>query len=313
MEYKPYQHIERFETDEVEGISIGLCYVFPKIDGTNATVFLGEDGLVHAGSRKKELSEDFDNHNFYKTIIKDQRFAHFLCKYPALRLYGEFLVKHTLKTYRDDAWNKFYVFDVYDEFIHRHLTYETYKPLLEKEGIDYIPPLAVIRNPILERLIDFLDKNTFLIKDGHGVGEGIVIKNYEFQNKYGRTVWAKIIRNEFKDQHSKTMGATKVREKSLIEEKIAIDHLSISLIDKVLANIKNQRGGWKSDYIPQLLGTVYHDFVVEEIWPILRKHKYPRIDFKMLNQFVIQQIKILKPELFSGIRSINIGHYAEVP
>ena len=38
MEFRKYQHIERFGTSEVEQIEIGTCYVFPKIDGTNNMV-----------------------------------------------------------------------------------------------------------------------------------------------------------------------------------------------------------------------------------------------------------------------------------
>ena len=37
MEFKKYQHIERLGTLEVEGIELGTCYVFPKIDGTNGS------------------------------------------------------------------------------------------------------------------------------------------------------------------------------------------------------------------------------------------------------------------------------------
>ena len=36
-----YQHIERFGTQETEGIENGTCYVFPKIDGTNASLWQG--------------------------------------------------------------------------------------------------------------------------------------------------------------------------------------------------------------------------------------------------------------------------------
>jgi hypothetical protein len=38
MSFKKYQHIERYGTDEVEGIDAGLCYVFYKIDGTNSSI-----------------------------------------------------------------------------------------------------------------------------------------------------------------------------------------------------------------------------------------------------------------------------------
>ena len=58
MEFLKYQHVERYGNDEVDGINIGTCYVFPKIDGTNASVWLGEDGEIHAGSRNRELRLD---------------------------------------------------------------------------------------------------------------------------------------------------------------------------------------------------------------------------------------------------------------
>lgn len=32
MEFRTYQHIERFGMDEVDGIEVGTTYVFPKID-----------------------------------------------------------------------------------------------------------------------------------------------------------------------------------------------------------------------------------------------------------------------------------------
>lgn len=31
-EFIKYPHLERFGTDEVDGINIGTCYIFPKID-----------------------------------------------------------------------------------------------------------------------------------------------------------------------------------------------------------------------------------------------------------------------------------------
>lgn len=48
MEFRKYQHVERFGTSEVEGIDLGTCYIYPKIDGTNASVWLGEDGTLRA-------------------------------------------------------------------------------------------------------------------------------------------------------------------------------------------------------------------------------------------------------------------------
>ena len=45
MNFRKYQHIERFGTTEVQDIEIGECYIFPKIDGCftyNAQVMLAD-------------------------------------------------------------------------------------------------------------------------------------------------------------------------------------------------------------------------------------------------------------------------------
>ena len=97
MEFRKYQHIERFGTTEVEGIEIGTCYVFPKIDGTNSSVWLN-DGVVCAGSRNRQLTLEKDNAGFYAAISKDERIKAYLEKHPTHRLFGEWLVPHSLKT-----------------------------------------------------------------------------------------------------------------------------------------------------------------------------------------------------------------------
>jgi hypothetical protein len=58
MEFKSYQHIERFGMTEVENIELGKCYIFPKIDGTNSSVWLDDESNIQAGSRNRVLTLD---------------------------------------------------------------------------------------------------------------------------------------------------------------------------------------------------------------------------------------------------------------
>jgi len=292
-----YQHVERFGTDEVGGIEFGTIHVFPKIDGTNGSLWL-EDGEVRGGSRNREVSLDNDNQGFFVSLKEDERIIKYLEKHPDHRLYGEWLVPHSLKTYREDAWRKFYIFDVCkdteDGLI--YLPYELYTPLLEEHGLDYIPLLCTIKNGSYEQLVNQLEKNTFLIIDGEGSGEGVVLKNYSYQNKYGRTTWAKIVRAEFKEVHSKTMGAPELNGKKMVEETITEKWCTEALIEKEYAKIAEE--GWKSEYIPRLFGVVYHDIVLNEMWNIVKQLKHPTINFKTLNHFIIEKIKRVKSEMF---------------
>ena len=55
MFYRSYQHIERIDRKEVEGILNGTVHLQPKIDGTNAVVWL-QDGK---GPDRSEISRDY--------------------------------------------------------------------------------------------------------------------------------------------------------------------------------------------------------------------------------------------------------------
>lgn len=288
-------HIERFGNDEVQGIELGKCFIFPKLDGTNGSVWL-HDEEVHAGSRNRHLSIDNDNAGFLSAMRSDENIRKFLENNSHLRLYGEWLVPHSLKTYRPDAWKQFYIFDVYEE--DRAIPFPEYEELLSSYNLNIIHPITIIKNAQYEDLLSQLDKNTFLIGDGKGIGEGIVIKNYEFQNRFGRTVWAKIITNSFKEEHTKTMGPSILDGQKMIEELCVNEFITKHLVDKVYAKIVNECEGWNSRFIPRLLNTVFYDLVNEESWNIVKKYKNPTINFKTLYSITVNKIKELRPELF---------------
>ena len=302
-EFKKYQHIERFGTTEVNQIELGKCYIFPKIDGTNASVWLSENE-IQVGSRKRHLTLEKDNAGFYAWVKQQQNIIDYLKENPTHRLFGEWLVPHSLKTYKQDAWRKFYVFDVAidkreDEILHngdselKYLPYDEYKPILEKHNIDFIAPISIITNASYEQLVNQLMKNVFLIEDGKGVGEGIVIKRYDFFNKYNRQTWAKIVTSEFKEKHAKVMGASEIKGKKMVEESIAEEFVTLALCEKVKAKIELDNDGFSSKNIPQLLNTVYYDLVKEDSWNFIKKFKNPTINYKTLQHFVFARIKTL--------------------
>ena len=301
MSFIKYQHLERYGNTEVEGIEVGTCYVFPKLDGTNASVWVdGSKPFGHTlccGSRNRELELDNDNAGFMNAMYQDKSIMSFMYNTKDLILYGEWLVPHTLKTYNDDAWRKFYVFDVFDRNKERLLSYDEYSEGLVAAGINIIAPIAIIKNGNEESFTECLSKAHYLVKDGEGSGEGVVIKNYNYTNKYGRQTWAKIVANEFKAKHHIAMGAP-VIGCEIVEEKIAAKYVTQALVDKVIAKIVNEQDGWSSKYIARLLHTVYYDVVTEETWNFVKEFKNPKVDFKVLSHYVTAKVKELKKELF---------------
>lgn len=293
MEFVKYQHVERFGTIETEGIENGMCYIFPKIDGTNSQLWWN-NGL-QAGSRNRQLQVENDNAGFYNWALKQNNIKNFFNKYPEVRLFGEWLVPHTLKTYQKAAWNNFYVFDVM--IGDNYLDYETYKQMLDEFNIQYIPLICKIDNPTYEKIISQLDENTYLIEDGKGIGEGIVIKNYNYKNRFGRITWCKIVGSEFKAKHNKC-DVTEIKETITIESKIVDKFVTSALVEKEFAKIANEIG-WTSKQIPRLFNVVFYCLVKEDCWNFVKDFKNPTINFKQLAFFTSSKVKELMPHLFS--------------
>lgn len=294
--FRKYQHLERIGTTAVDGIEVGTCYVFPKLDGTNAQVWMSE-GKLMAGSRNRTLTQENDNAGFYNWVLSNSApYEQLFELYPGITLYGEWLVPHSLKTYRDDAWRKFYIFDVY--LNGEPLRYDIYKDILDGfPELDYLVPLAIIKNGSRESFERCLEKNVFLIKDGSGTGEGVVLKNYDFVNNFGQTIWAKVVANHFKEQHHKEMGAPIIGVES-VEEKIIEKFCTPELIDKTYHKIVTLEEGWQTKFIPRLLHTVFYDLIQEEAYEILKEFKFPKIDFKYLRVLVIAKVKQTKKDIF---------------
>lgn len=304
MQFKRYPHVENCGRDEVEGIEIGTTYIFPKLDGANASVWREHHNgsIIQCGSRNHILENLGDLQGFYNYVQGHMLLHAFLEAYPYYRLYGEWLVPHTFKNYQKDAWRKFYIFDVYHDQEDRFLGYDNYQPLLEDFELDYVPCIREITNGNTERFIDIVTKeNTFLVKDGEGVGEGIVIKNYSYRNKFGRQCFAKLKTNDFLTNHHKKMGHP-VTEQHPVEAEVVDKLLTNDTISKVLIDIcHGETNMFRSQDIPQLLETVWHHFIVEEMYEMCKKFRNPTINFKKLKAHVIASIKATIPNVFGGI------------
>lgn len=308
-EFRAYDHLERYGVDEVEGIDMGIVHVFPKLDGTNARVALdASSGGLICGSRRRVVTPDDDNAGFASWALSEAQTALVsfiesiadatLLDPGEVTVYGEWLVPHTLKTYREEAWRRFWIFDVHAG--HRYLPHARYSDLAEKVGIDLIAPLCLIENPTEEQLRRVVESNTYLIQDGCGSGEGIVLKNYAWQNKYGRQPWAKVVRNEFKEKNRGAFGVPRIAGAKVVEQEIAREFVTPSLVAKERAKIEQETTD-RAHLIPRLLGTVFHCVVSEDMWHAVKKHKNPTIDFKRLNAYCTLFVKEYAADLFGGL------------
>lgn len=299
MQFKKYQHVERLGTPATEGILNGTVYIFSKLDGSNTSIYLNDKGQVEVASRNRVLHEGHDNAGALAYVVSRKKFKGYLRKHPNHRLFGEWLVPHHIRYYRDDAWRKIYIFDVMTEDVYgneSYLTYEEYKPLLEEFGLEYIPLLDKFVKPksgiVPMKALENLATYASFLTDG-ARGEGIVIKNYDFVNQFGNTVWAKVV-------NPIAQAAIKMHKPlngSEIEAAIVKKFVTPELVEKEFAKLVVE-GVFASKFIGKLLGMVWYTFISEEMFNVLRKFKNPKIDFGLLHKLTVDRVKEIKSEVF---------------
>lgn len=288
MVYKSYQHIEKIGTTETEGILVGEVHLSYKIDGSNGCVFFKDDNTLGFGSRKRELTIDNDNMGFMASFVLNKElyntYLSILRNNKNYIIYGEWLVPVTIKRYECDAWKKFYVFDVLDVENNRYLRFDEYKNILDKYSLLYIPELAVLNNPTIDEIKEYLDKtNGFLITEG--LGEGIVIKNYEYNNCYGRRTWAKMLTEDFRKNKKETRDKNHLAKIEDDTEQLIINaFLTSEHVLKEKQKIEEKYNEWSSKFIFELLNKTFDEFLHDNLLIIIKKFRNLTINFKKLKK-----------------------------
>lgn len=294
MEYKRYQHIEKIGSSEVNGILKGEVHLSYKIDGTNGCIYLN-DNILKFGSRNRELSLDNDNCKFMASMLKDEEYlnaiAIYLRKHPEYIIYGEWLIPVNIKRYKKEAWNRFYVFDIFDTVSKRYLRYDSYTPELKMLNILFIPEIAVLNDPTVEDISSYLSKTGDYLLD-NGAGEGIVIKNYEYKNQYGRTTWAKLLTEDFLIKKATSRKENSInKENTPIEYKIMNMYFTPEHIMKEKQKMIEKYGLWEDTMIFEFLNRCFLEFYKDNWEIILKKFHFPIINFKTLKKLCDTKVK----------------------
>lgn len=293
--YKSYTHVERLESPECEGLlQNDFIAVTAKVDGSNACVYW-DSALeqVGAGSRKRPLSMEKDNANFYAWIRSGQEEAvalrRFIVDHPELIVYGEWLGDSkfvgSIKTYDSNALGHMYIFDVFDTEKMEYMWEIDWRALLSLYGLSpwFVELLAVFGHPSYDDIVKVAEENKFLLSNAENKGEGVVCKARNWKNKYGHTCYGKIVLDEFHEHKSKGKYKANIQSDNL--EKDIVEYF---ITDSELAKAKekttihfNEEFKIEGKFMGFFLNIVFND-LIEEMPYILKKYQMPTINFRIL-------------------------------
>ena len=305
--FKRYPKIHRLGKEETEGILLGEVHVEEKIDGANAQIWY-EDGQILVGSRNNTLTKGVDIHEEQGTFnglidyVKNHAgIRRLLSDHSGWRLYGEWLVRHTIN-YKETSYRKFYLFDITEikegDEVEAFIDRELVRRIGCMYGIDMPEYHGVFTNPTEEQLKEFVGKSTL-----GDVGEGIVLKNEQFIDKFGNNTYAKIVSESFKESNAVTFGGNNKHSESYWEMYITNKYMTLPRIEKIMHKIQpviNERLDLK--HTPRVAGSAYHDLLTEEIWEISKKAQ--TIDFRVLERCCMRKAIQVYKDILSGNISV---------
>lgn len=290
--FKKYEKIHAITKEECDGILQGKCYIQEKIDGANTSIWI-EGDRIHTASRNQEVSEGFNG--FVEYVEAHEGIKRLLTDHPEYHLFGEWLVKHTID-YKATAYKKFYMFDILadGEFLEIPDVYA----ISGEYGIEMPHLFGVFEDPTMEDLQKYVGLSMIGEK-----GEGIVIKNFGFINKFFRCDYAKLVSGKFKEDNGIVFGGNHKGADNYWEMYIVNKYITLARVQKVMNKMEpHLEERFDMKHVPRVMATVYHDMITEEIWEIQKK--VPMVDFKRLSNLCQRKAKQIYVDIINDTVSV---------
>ena len=235
-----------------------------KLDGANAS-FKRVGDQVLCFSRNTQLDEHNTLRGFYTWVqenIKPESLV------EGGIYYGEWLVKHKLD-YGENA-NKFYLFDIYDEETGRYINFNLVKSQAKQLNLNLVPVFYQGQFQSIEHIQSFVGKSQL-----GEIGEGVVVKNVNYEDKYGRQVFTKFVSDKFTEMTQAKKHTVKSQSDPLNE--FVDNTVNKARVSKIIHKLVDE-GKLNEDYAIENMGQilkesgsrVFEDVIKEELDELLK-------------------------------------------
>jgi len=245
--------------------------IMEKLDGANAS-FKKEDGVVKCFSRNNEVNEENNLRGFYEWVQENINPEDLM---DDAIYFGEWMVKHSID-YPQEVYQNFYLFDVYDEDMERYIPLEYVRNESERLSLKLVPVFYEGEFQSLDHVNSFVGQSKL-----GDVGEGVVLKNYDYIDKHGSQQFTKIVSDRFTEK-------AKTKKQKLPQNSNELDdfvdtYLTNARVEKMLNKLVDE-------------GVIDQEYGIEDTGTIL-KNSGSRIIDDILEEEMDSLIKIVKKKI----------------
>ena len=219
-----------------------------KLDGANASFKLNRENGVDCLSRNGPVDETNTLRGYFGWI-KENINPKLLN--PRYRYFGEWLVSHHIQ-YKPECYQRFYLFSVYDDELQEYLPDIVAEVESKRLGLDTVPMFYKGKYISFEHLMEFVGKSDIAVK----YGEGIVVKNTNYRDKFGHQCFVKLVHENFSEVQKQKPPKDPNRP-ATPEQEFATMCVTKARVDKMLHKLVDE-------------GIIEPDFGIEDMGLILK-------------------------------------------
>lgn len=300
IEIKKYTDVVRYGKSSTQDVikEGDIISITEKIDGANASFRIDETNEegISCYSRNKPLGKDNTLNGFYNWVvnnimpIKNKLNSNYI-------YYGEWLVKHKVQ-YKQECYNNFYMFSIWDVEKEEYLSDEVVISEAKRLGLTTTNYFYIGKYVSYDHLMSFVGKSDMTLL--RNTGEGIVVKNVNYKDKFGKQVFVKLVSEAFCEVQKQKKPRNPNVDNELIS--IIMSVLTKARVEKMLYKLVDE-GELKSDYaiedmriILKLLGVNIYDDIMKEESDLFVNYEEPQIKKYIGKKMPIIVKEILKEQ-----------------
>ncbi|MGL4451369.1 MAG: RNA ligase family protein [Sarcina sp.] len=268
-EIKKYTDVIRYGKSSTQGVikEGDIISITEKVDGANASFtrdFLSPTG-ISCYSRRLLLDEHNTLQGFYGWV-NDNIAVKKYDLFPNFRYIGEWTCPHKIQ-YKEEYTKTFLLFSIWDEDSEQYLSDEIVRSEAERLDLQTVEYFYYGEFISYEHMSSFIGKSN--ITKEPDTGEGIVVKNVDYRDKYGNQCFVKLVSEKFAEvQKQRLPKNPNVYDKDLeliksILTKPRVDKLMHKLVDENLLQ-RDQFCIENMGLLLKLLGNAVIDDMIKE-------------------------------------------------
>ena len=196
MEQKKYHKIIRYGHKSTQDVLNKGYYIIiqEKIDGANAS-FAVINGELKCWSRNRELNESNTLEGFYGWVQQNVQVQKLL---EGVVYFGEWTAQH--KVSYEGYMKQFFLYDIYNLHLEEYVSFSVVRDEAKRLGLQLIPVFFEGEFESFEQLMSYVGRTDLGGKlKGKPTGEGIVVKNVNYRDEFGKQVFVKLVIDGFRE------------------------------------------------------------------------------------------------------------------